>query len=419
MSESVSGALAASLEAIKAGRPVLVIDDEDRENEGDVVLAAARVTPDWMAWTVRETTGIVCAPMASSVAARLRLPQMVSANQDPRNTAYTVTVDARIGVTTGVSAADRVHTMRVLADPLARADDLVRPGHILPLRARDGGLAQRRGHTEAAVGLCELAGETPVAAIAELVADDGSMMRAPQIRDLGMRMQLPVLTIAELAGYWLEQPRIAPPAPRVTRVVETSLGTRHGQFRAIGYWDCDTGAEHTVLVAEGATAIPVVRVHSECLTGEAFHSERCECGPQLDASLEAVAASGGAVVYLRGHEGRGIGLLKKLAAYRLQDNGLDTLQANLALGEPADAREYGAAAAILADLGFTSVALMTNNPAKIEGLESAGITVARRIPIMVGATPANVRYLQTKRARLGHLLPPGRFDEPDGIAIQE
>jgi 3,4-dihydroxy 2-butanone 4-phosphate synthase/GTP cyclohydrolase II len=418
VSAALGGALAASVDAIKAGRPVLVIDDDDRENEGDVVMAASRVSSHWMAWMVRETTGLVCAPMTSSVATRLRLPQMVSANQDPRRTAYTVTVDARVGVTTGVSAADRTHTLRVLADPLARSDDIVRPGHILPLRARDGGVAERRGHTEAAVGLCELAGVPPVAAISELVAEDGAMMRAPEIRDLGARMQLPVLTIAELAAYSRERPRIAQPAPRVTRVVEASLRTRYGQFRAIGFWDCDTGAEHTALVADGAATTPVVRVHSECLTGEAFHSERCECGPQLDASLEAVAAAGGVVVYLRGHEGRGIGLLKKLAAYRLQDNGLDTLAANLALGEPGDAREYGAAGAILTDLGYTTVALMTNNPAKIAGLQAAGITVARRIPILVGATSANVRYLQTKRARLGHLLPPGLV-ESDDIAMEK
>lgn len=397
----------AALAALRAGRPVLVADDADRENEGDVILAARHATPEWIAWTVRHTSGLLCAPMTGARADALELPAMVTDNQDPKQTAYTITVDAARGVSTGISAADRATTLRVLADPTATARDLIRPGHILPLRARPGGVLERPGHTEAAVDLCALAGVPQVGVIAELVADDGSMMRMPGIEDLGARHDLPVLTVAELIAYRAAHPLPAPVAPagRVVRAAETVMPTRFGAFRAVGYQDRITGAEHLVLLAGELGDGALVRVHSECLTGESFASQRCECGPQLDAALERLAHEGGILVYLRGHEGRGIGLLKKLAAYRLQDGGLDTVQANLELDEPADGREYGGAAAILHDLGVPSVRLLTNNPAKISGLEANGIVVSGRVPLHVGRAPANVRYLEAKRRRMGHLLP--------------
>ncbi|MDM7490685.1 3,4-dihydroxy-2-butanone-4-phosphate synthase [Rhodococcus sp. CSLK01-03] len=397
----------AALAALRAGRPVLVADDADRENEGDVILAAHHASPEWIAWTVRHTSGLLCAPMTGARADALELPAMVTDNQDPKQTAYTITVDAARGVSTGISAADRATTLRVLADPTATARDLIRPGHILPLRARTGGVLERPGHTEAAVDLCALAGLPQVGVIAELVADDGSMMRMPGIEDLGARHDLPVLTVAELINYRAAHPlpAAAVPAGRVIRADETVMPTRFGTFRAVGYLDRHTGAEHLALLAGNPVDGALVRVHSECLTGESFASQRCECGPQLDAALERLAHEGGVLVYLRGHEGRGIGLLKKLAAYRLQDGGLDTVQANLELDEPADGREYGGAAAILHDLGVPSVRLLTNNPAKISGLEANGIVVSGRVPLHVGRAPANVRYLEAKRRRMGHLLP--------------
>ncbi|OZD58561.1 bifunctional 3,4-dihydroxy-2-butanone-4-phosphate synthase/GTP cyclohydrolase II [Rhodococcus sp. 06-1059B-a] len=395
-----------ALDALRAGKPVLVTDDARRENEGDVILAADRVTPEWAAWTIRNTSGLLCAPMSGARADALELPPMVADNQDPKKTAYTVTVDAAEGVTTGISAADRARTLQVLADPSSSATDLIRPGHVIPLRARPGGVLERPGHTEAAVDLCSLAGVPAVGVIAELVADDGTMMTFPDIELLGRRMQLPVLTIEQLINYRLAHGVTAVPAPRrVERVAETVLTTAHGEFRAIGYADKETGAEHIALVKGELAGSPIVRVHSECLTGESFSSQRCECGPQLDAALARVSREGGVVVYLRGHEGRGIGLLKKLAAYRLQDQGFDTMQANLELDELADGREYGGAAAILDDLEVADVRLLTNNPLKVDGLRENGIAVTAVIPLLVGAAPANVRYLETKRDRMGHLLP--------------
>ena len=396
-----------ALDALRAGKPVLVADDHDRENEGDVVMAASSATPEWVAWTVRNTSGLLCAPMSDQRANALRLPLMVTDNQDPRRTAYTVTVDARSGVTTGISAADRARTLNVLAAPSSTSNDVIRPGHVLPLRARPGGVLERPGHTEAAVDLCTLAGLEPVGGIAELVSEDGTMMRMPEIEDLGVSVQLPVLTIAELARY-----RRNHPVPhhehhhrRVARGAETVIDTVYGRLQAIGYQDLQTGAEHVALIRGQLGHAALVRVHSECVTGESFHSMRCECGPQLDVALARIATEGGVVIYLRGHEGRGIGLLKKLAAYRLQDGGMDTVQANLELDEPADGREYGAAAEILHDLGVSSVQLLTNNPEKVSGLEDGGIAVRRRVPLVVGVSPPNVRYLQTKRERMGHLLP--------------
>lgn len=401
-----------ALAALTEGRPVLVLDDADRENEGDVILAADTLTDSWLAWTIRHSSGYVCAPMPESWADRLGLPLMVPDNQDRLRTAYTITVDAATGVTTGISAADRAHTLRHLADPSTNSADLVRPGHIVPLRARPGGVFVRRGHTEAAVDLCRLAGLAPVGAIAELVADDGSMLRTPDVVELGERSDLPVITIADLVD-WRNQ------YDRVVRGVESRLPTRHGLFTARAYTDTRTAAEHLLLSADGVGGVggtdlsaplsptaPLVRVHSECLTGDAFGSARCDCGPQLDDAMARVAQHGGVIVYLRGHEGRGVGLANKLAAYHHQDAGLDTVDAQHTLGLPVDDREYGAAAAILTDLGLDRVRLLTNNPAKVAALARAGIT-AERVPSLVGANRHNAHYLQTKRDRLGHLFEPG------------
>ena len=401
----------AALAQLRRGRPVLVVDDEHRENEGDVVLAGEHASAEWVAWTVRHTSGLLCAPMTAQTADRLQLPPMVAENQDPRGTAYTVSVDARDGVGTGISAADRARTLRVLAGDATVAGDLVRPGHILPLRAREGGVLERPGHTEAAVDLCRLAGLAPVAVIAELVNDDGSTMRLAQILDLGAAHELLTLSIADLAQWRREHEPAATDSrpvqqPRVRRVAATSLPTRYGTFQAYGYRDLVSGAEHLALVA-GDPAGPgaVVRVHSQCLTGDAVGSLRCDCGPQLQAALAQIAAAGGVLVYLQGHEGRGIGLLSKLQAYAMQDLGHDTVDANLVLGLAADAREYGAAAAILLELGVSRARLLTNNPAKVEGLTVHGVQVVDRLPLLVAPTEHSAGYLGTKRDRMGHDLP--------------
>ncbi len=395
---SAGSTIGDALDALRNGRPVLVSDDADRENEGDVVLAAEGLSTEWLGWTVRHTSGYLCAPMPDDVADRLELPLMVARNEDSLRTAYTVSVDAREGVTTGISAADRAHTARLLADPATTPEDLVRPGHILPLRARPGGVLERRGHTEAAVDLCRLAGLAPVAVIGELVEDDGSTMRSPAIHDLAAAHDLPVITIAQLVVHRLRH-------DRVEHVTTTSLPTRYGAFTAHGFRDLLTGAEHLALVGPaGLTDRPLVRVHSECLTGDVFGSQRCDCGPQLDAALGMVAAEGGCVVYLRGHEGRGVGLLDKLRAYAVQDAGADTVDAQLELGLPVDAREYGAAAAVLSWLGAKSVRLLSNNPAKTDGLRDHGIAVAEVVPLRTAPTTTNARYLRTKRDRMGHNL---------------
>lgn len=386
-----------ALEALRQGRPVLVLDDEDRENEGDVVLAAQTATTEWMAWTIRHSSGYVCAPMPDEIADRLDLPLMVQNNQDVRRTAYTITVDAAEGITTGISAADRTRTIGVLADPASGADDLHRPGHIVPLRAREGGVFTRQGHTEATVDLCRLAGLTPVGAIGELVNDDGTMMRTPQVQAIGAEHDLPVITIAALIAWRDRYDRVEP-------VASVNLPTAHGRFTARGYRDLRTGAEHVALINESAPG-RVVRVHSECLTGDAFGSTRCDCGPQLHTAMEHIATSGGAVIYLRGQEGRGVGLLDKLRAYAEQDAGADTVDAQTHLGLPIDAREYAAAAAILHDLGLTEVELLTNNPHKPADLRQHGITVTRQVPLHVGENPDNAAYLATKRTRMGHIAP--------------
>jgi 3,4-dihydroxy 2-butanone 4-phosphate synthase/GTP cyclohydrolase II len=388
-----------AFEALRAGLPVLVADDEDRENEGDVILAAETATTEWMAWTIRHTSGYICAPMSEGRANRLGLPPMVVDNQDPRGTAYTVTVDAAEGVTTGISAADRAHTIRLLAQEGSVPSDFHRPGHVVPLRARQGGVLVRGGHTEAAVDLCRLAGLSPVGAIGELVHDDGSMMRLPAVLELGEEHNLPVITIAALIA-WRQL------NDRVERLAETRLPTVHGVFRVVGYRDRLTGDEHIALISPKGLPgrAPLARLHSECLTGDVLGSLRCDCGGQLERSLERVAAEGGVVVYLRGHEGRGVGLLSKLQAYALQDNGFDTVDAQTELGLPIDSREYAAGAAILADLDVASVRMLTNNPMKVNAMRDYGIQVVavERLNMVPGAD--NAEYLRTKRDRMGHDL---------------
>lgn len=401
-----------TVDALRLGRPVIVVDDEGRENEGDVVIAAQLASQEWLAWMVRHSSGFICAPMTNEIADRLELPLMVTRNEDVRGTAYTVSVDAADRVSTGISAGDRAHTLRVLADVASVPSRLHRPGHILPLRAVDGGVRERAGHTEASVDLMKLAGLTPVAAISEIVADDGEMMRLPGLIALGEREGVPVVTIeALIAHLQLEHADVPLPAvpipesPRVTFEVETTVPTSRGVFRLRAYRDRMTGADHIAVVSGHPTDGALVRVHSECLTGEVLGSLKCECGPQLDAALERIEADGGVVIYMRGHEGRGIGLVNKLRAYRLQEDGLDTLDANLALGFPADGRDYGAAVAILGDLGLSAVRVLTNNPDKIAQLTDRGVTVLDAEPLVVGVGRFNEGYLEAKRDRMGHLLP--------------
>jgi 3,4-dihydroxy 2-butanone 4-phosphate synthase/GTP cyclohydrolase II len=407
-----------ALAELRAGRPVIVADDEGRENEGDAIIAAELASQEWVAWMIRHTSGFLCAPMTHELADRLELPVMVLDNQDRRGTNYTVTVDAADRLSTGISASDRAHTLRVLADPASTAASLHRPGHILPLRAAEGGVRERDGHTEAAVDLLRLAGLNPVGAIGELVQDDGEMMRLPELIELGERESLAVVTIADLIEYLdaLEAPDAAPAAPagevapipespRVTFEVETTVPTVYGSFRIRAYRDRMTGADHVAVIAGEPADGSLVRVHSECLTGEVFGSLKCECGPQLHESLERIQREGGVVIYLRGHEGRGIGLVNKLRAYQLQEGGLDTLDANLALGFPADARDYGAAVAILEDLGIGSVRLLSNNPDKAKQLEARGMTVSELVPLLVGVGEFNENYLGAKRDRMGHRIP--------------
>jgi len=387
---------------IAAGKAVVVVDDEDRENEGDIIFAASRATPELMAFTIRHSSGVICAPMPGAMLDRLEIPLMTPHNKDRLRTAYTVSVDARDGVTTGISAADRAHTVRVLADSATEPWEVTRPGHVFPLRYREGGVLVRRGHTEAAVDLARLAGLTPVGVLVEVVNDDGTMKRGPELRAFADEHGLTMISIEDLVRYRRRHERLA------ERVAETRLPTRHGSFKAYGYRITIDGSEHIALVHGDVSGDePVLtRVHSECLTGDVFGSYRCDCGPQLDEALERIVSEGrGVVVYLRGHEGRGIGLVAKLQAYQLQDGGRDTVDANLDLGLPADARHYGTATQVLRDLGVRSVRLLTNNPGKVENLEDFGIHVVARVPLTPHPNDHNLAYLLTKRDRMGHVLP--------------
>jgi 3,4-dihydroxy 2-butanone 4-phosphate synthase/GTP cyclohydrolase II len=399
-----------ALETLKAGKPVLVVDHRNRENEGDAIMAAQFASPEWISWMVNHTSGFLCAPMSESLANQLDLPLMTNNNQDRYRTQYTVSVDAASGVTTGISAADRAHTLRILADPESQPAHLIRPGHVIPLRAHPDGVFGRPGHTEATVDLLKLAGLTPVGVIAEMVSGDGTMMRLPELQEVGAKEGLPVISIGQIFEY-REQAHAIPKDDSVSRIrfeAEAKMPSTHGVFKVRGYYDTKTTAEHVAIIAgEPNHDNVLVRMHSECITGEAFGSKKCECGPQLDFALDKIATDpkGGVVIYLRGQEGRGIGLLNKLKAYALQDQGMDTVEANLALGLPSEAREYGAAVSILGDLGIKSVRLMSNNPAKIEALEAAGILVNEYVPIVVGQQDENVEYMETKREKMGHMIP--------------
>ncbi len=394
-----------AIAAIAAGRMVIVVDDEDRENEGDLIVAAEYATPDVMGFFVRYTSGLICASITSHRADELDLPLMVARNTESQRTAFTVTVDKRMGTTTGISATDRSLTARALVDPATKPEDLSRPGHLHVLRARDGGVLKRAGHTEAAVDLARMAGLTPAGVLCEVVTDDGlGMARLPDLEKFAARHDLLLVTIADLIRHRRQNERL------VRRTAEARVPTEYGVFRCIAYQSLIDHETHLAFVmGEPAGQEDVlVRVHSECLTGDVFGSRRCDCGAQLHAALRMIADTGlGTVIYLRGHEGRGIGITHKLQAYELQDGGLDTVDANVELGLPVDSREYGIGAQILVDLGITTMRLMTNNPAKRGGLEGFGLQIVERVPIHTIPNEENIRYLRTKRDRLGHLFDEG------------
>lgn len=391
-----------AIDDIRQGRMVIVADDEDRENEGDLVCAASEITPETINFMTKYGRGLICVAMTNERADELGLPLMTDNNTDPQRTAFTVTVDAgvRFGVTTGISAHDRAKTIQVLIDPESRPADLRRPGHIFPLRARPGGVLRRVGQTEAAVDLARLAGLPAAGVICEILKEDGTMARRPELEEVAKAHHLKFITVAQLVSYRLARERL------VKRIAEADLPTEFGTFKVIGYANLVDDRDHVALV-KGELAGKknvLVRVHSECLTGDVFGSQRCDCGEQLHAAMRAIEAEGqGAVVYLR-QEGRGIGLANKLRAYDLQDRGRDTVEANEALGFKADLREYGIGAQILLDLGLTSIRLLTNNPRKIVGLEGYGLEVTGREPLRVEAGEFNREYLATKRTKLGHIL---------------
>ena len=390
-----------AIEAIREGKAVVVVDDEDRENEGDLIFAASKATPELVGFMIRHTSGVICVPMLGHDLDRLLLPPMTAVNEDRKGTAYAVSVDARDGISTGISAADRARTIKVLVDSATEPWEITRPGHVFPLRAVPGGVLQRAGHTEASVDLAKLAGLTPAGAICELVNDDGSMLRAPECRTFADEHGLLMISIADLIAH------IRHTQKQIERMADTVIPTEYGNFRAIGYRSLVEPTEHLALIIGdiGDGEDLLVRVHSECLTGDVFGSLRCDCGPQLHAAMRAVVDEGrGIILYVKGHEGRGIGLLSKLQAYQLQDSGADTVEANLALGLPADARDYGTGAQILADLGVKSMRLLTNNPAKRAGLDGFGIHITQRVPLQIEPNPYNEKYLSTKAALMGHDL---------------
>lgn len=410
-----------ALAAVARGEFIVVTDDEDRENEGDLIAAADKVTPESIAFMVRHTSGVLCCAMDGKDLDRLELRQMVPNNTDPKNTAFTITCDCKHGTSTGISAADRATTLRALADPNSIASDFNRPGHIFPLRYREGGVLKRAGHTEAAVDFCKLAGCAPVGVLSEIVKDsDGSMARLPDLRIFAKQHGLVLTSIADLVQYRRLDENL------VVRIPDSGarLPTQYGEFDAYAYRSVHDGVDHLALVL-GADTAPdgsvsfgdepvLVRVHSECCTGDVFGSLRCDCGPQLHFGLrEIVKAGRGVLVYLRGQEGRGIGLGHKMRAYALQDLGRDTVQANVELGLPVDSREYGIGAQILADLGISQIRVMTNNPAKYSGLSGFGIRIVERVPVRISPNPENKDYLRTKRDKLGHWL--GEGDGPVSV----
>ena len=396
-----------AIAAIARGEFVIVVDDEDRENEGDLMMAAQHVTPEAMGFMIRHTSGVICLPLEGERCDELQLPLMVSNNTEIQRTAFTVSVDARDGIATGISAADRSTTVATLIDPTSKPDSLARPGHIFPLRYREGGVLKRAGHTEAAVDLARLAGRYPSGVLAEITNDDGTMARLIELEKFAEDHSLLMISIADLIRYRRQREKL------VRRVSQARIPTRYGDFTAHVFESILDGVEHIAFVRGDISNEEnvLVRVHSECLTGDVFGSLRCDCGVQLDFALEKVAEAGsGVVVYLRGHEGRGIGLGHKIDAYKLQDQGRDTVEANVELGFSADSREYGIGSQILVDLGITTMRLMTNNPAKYGGLDGFGLEIVERVPVSVTPNSENISYLRTKKDKLGHLLDLGESE---------
>ncbi len=390
-----------AIDAIARGDAVVVVDDANRENEGDLIIAAEKTTPETMGFMVRHTSGVICMPLEGTRLDELQLPMMVAENTTAYRTAFTVSVDAKRGTTTGISAADRATTVHALIDPETRPDDLARPGHIFPLRYREGGVLKRAGHTEAAVDLARLAGLSPAGVLAEVVNDDGTMARLPEHERFAAEHHLAMISIADLIRFRRHREKL------VRRISEARIPTKYGEFTAYVFESLLDGTEHMAFVrgeVAGKSNV-LVRVHSECLTGDVFGSIRCDCGLQLDLALERVAEENeGVIVYLRGHEGRGIGLGHKLRAYTLQDQGRDTVEANVELGFPIDSREYGIGSQILVDLGITTMRVMTNNPAKYGGLEGYGLEIVERVPLRSRPTDENIAYLRAKQEKMGHLL---------------
>jgi len=389
-----------AIEDIRAGKFIILVDDESRENEGDLAMAAQVVTPETINFMAKHGRGLICLPIIGQRLDELRIPLMVTNNTSRYSTAFTVSIEARDKVTTGISAFDRAQTIKTVLDPNTKAGDLAQPGHIFPIRAKEGGVLVRAGHTEAIVDLARLAGLYPAGVICEIMDEDGNMARLPQLEAMASKFNLKIVTIADLIAYRLRHEKL------VQRVTEAKLPTKYGEFTAVAYRSAVDTAEHVALVKGDISddKLVLVRVHSECLTGDVFGSLRCDCGAQIEMALQLIAKEDrGVFLYMR-QEGRGIGFHNKLCAYALQDQGLDTVEANIALGFSPDLRDYGVGAQILADLGLHNIRLLTNNPKKVVGLESYGIKIVETVPLIAPSTPYNIRYLETKQKKLGHIL---------------